>query len=360
MAAGGALAAGAAADPARAAAGPASGPAQARFPDLTTGGSGGPARPVVVASANGLAAVTRAMERLRGGADTLDAGIAGVNLVEDDPNDISVGYGGLPNERGVVQLDASVMHGPSNNAGAVASLENIRHPSRVAKLVMERTDHVLLVGPGALEFARLHGFQEENLLTDKSRKIYLYWKENLSAKDDWFSDPRAREDPDLRDYIRTYGTIHCSAVNAAGDISGVTTTSGLFFKMPGRVGDSPIIGAGLYVDNAVGACGATGRGEAMLLTCGSHAVVTSMAAGATPEQACLALLERIVDWSRAPHLVTADGRPDFNIKLYAVNKQGEYAGGAIWSDSQYAVHDGGEARLHDCAYLFKRQPPPAR
>ncbi len=337
------------------AAGQARGPDRATFPELTTGGGGGPARPVSISSANGLPAVTRAMERIRAGDDTLDAVIAGVNIVEDDPDDITVGYGGLPNERGVVQLDSSVMHGPTRNAGAVASLENIRHPSRVARLVMQRTDHVLLVGPGALEFARLHGFKEENLLTDKARKIYLHWKETLSDKDDWFSDPKAEQDPDLRDYIRTYGTIHCSAVNAAGEISGVTTTSGLFFKMPGRVGDSPIIGAGLYVDNDVGACGATGRGEAMMITCGSHAVVRNMAAGASPEQACLALLEQMVDWSRGPHLVGDDGRPNFNVRLYAVNKKGEYAGAAIWSDSQYAVHDGTEARLRDCAYLFKRK-----
>ena len=310
---------------------------------------------IAIASANGLGAVKRAYELLASGADTLAAVIAGVNIVEDDPDDISVGYGGLPNERGVVQLDSSVMHGPTRNAGAVASLENIRNPSKVAKMVMERTDHVLLVGPGALEFARLHGFEEENLLTEKSRKIFLYWKETLSGKDDWFTSEEELQDPDLQKYIRTHGTINCNAVNAAGDLSGVTTTSGLFFKISGRVGDSPIIGAGLYVDNDTGACGSTGRGEAVILSCGSHSVVTRMASGDSPEQACLRVLEKIVDWSTAPYLVDEDGRPNFNVKFYAVNKRGEYAGAALWSNSQYAVHNGREARLEDCAYLFKRK-----
>ncbi|MFQ5670666.1 MAG: N(4)-(beta-N-acetylglucosaminyl)-L-asparaginase [Acidobacteriota bacterium] len=314
-----------------------------------------PARPpVVIASANGLHAVERAMERMRSGDDPLDAVIAGVNLVEDDPNDITVGLGGLPNERGVVQLDASVMHGPSRNAGAVAALERIRNPSRVARLVMERTDHILLVGQGALGFARLHGFKEENLLTEKSRKIYLYWKETLSETDDWFSSPEEISDPDLKNYLRTYGTINCNAMDAHGDLSGVTTTSGLFFKIPGRVGDSPLIGDGLYVDNDVGACGSTGRGEAVILSCGSHSVVTEMRLGKAPEQACLTVLERIADWSKAPQLTRPDGRPNFNVKFYALNKKGEFAGAALWSDSRYAVHDGRKARLMDCAYLFRR------
>jgi N4-(beta-N-acetylglucosaminyl)-L-asparaginase len=311
-------------------------------------------RPVAISSANGLAAVSLAMERMRAGDDTLDAAIAGVNLVEDDPEDITVGYGGLPNERGVVQLDASVMHGPSRNAGAVASLENIRNPSQVARVVMKRTDHVMLVGPGALDFARLHGFKEENLLTEKSRKIFLYWKETLSEKDDWFTSAEELKDPDLLEYIRTYGTINLNVVDGKGDLSGVTTTSGLFFKIPGRVGDSPIIGAGLYVDNDAGACGATGRGEAVILSCGSHSVVSHLATGMAPEQACLAVLEKIADWARSPELLDAKGRPNFNVKFYAVNKAGDFAGAALWNRSSYAVHDGTEARLADCAYLFKR------
>lgn len=320
--------------------------------DAATGGDN--LSPVAISSANGLAAVQRAMERLKAGDDSLDAAIAGVNVVEDDPEDITVGYGGLPNERGVVQLDSSVMHGPSRNAGAVASLENIRHPSRVAQVVMKRTDHVMLVGPGALEFARLHGFQEENLLTEKSRKIFLYWKETLSTKDDWFTSEEEMKDPDLADYIRTYGTINLNVLGSNGDLSGVTTTSGLFFKIPGRVGDSPIIGAGLYVDNDYGACGATGRGEAVIITCGSHSVVTRMAAGDSPEQACLSVLEKMAAWSAAQGLVDDNGRPSYNVKLYAVNKKGAYGSAAIWNGGRYAVHDGTRAQLKDCAYLFKR------
>jgi N4-(beta-N-acetylglucosaminyl)-L-asparaginase len=314
-----------------------------------------PARPVVIASANGLAAVKKAMDRLQAGDDPLDAVISGVNLVEDDPDDITVGYGGLPNERGVVQLDASVMHGPSRNAGAVAALEGVRFPTRVAKLVMERTDHVLLVGEGAGEFARLHGFPKEDLLTEKSRKIFLHWKETLSDRDDWFTSEEELEDPDLRDYLRTYGTINCNAVTGDGDLAGVTTTSGLFFKIPGRVGDSPIIGAGLYVDNDTGACGSTGRGEAVILSCGSHSVVTRMAQGDSPEQACLAVLQRIADWAGGQALNDGDGRPTFNVKFYAVDRDGRYGGAALWSGGRYAVHDGTEARLEDCAYLFKRK-----
>src|SRR5262250_1195644 len=182
------------------------------------------APPLVVSSANGLEAVRKAHGMLVAGSDPLDAVIAGVNIVEDDPNDVTVGYGGIPNEEGVVQLDASVMDGRTGKCGAVGALEGIKNPSKVARLVMERTNRVFLVGPGALKFAKAHGFQEENLLTDRSRKIWLYWKEKLSGKDDWI--PRGDEetkDPDIRWYIEKYGvedfrpqgTIHCSTVTAA-------------------------------------------------------------------------------------------------------------------------------------------------
>jgi N4-(beta-N-acetylglucosaminyl)-L-asparaginase len=245
----------------------------------------------VISSANGLEATRLAYERIVAGADPLDAVIAAVNLVEDDPEDMTVGYGGLPNEDGVVELDAAVMHGPTHRAGAVAALQNIKNPSKVARLVMEQTDHVLLVGAGALQFARAQGFKEENLLTEKARKIWLYWKQNLSNKDDWIAPPPEDVDPEvLKFFKRPTGTIHCSAVNPAGDISCVTTTSGLAFKMPGRVGDSPIIGAGIYVDNAVGSCGSTGRGEANLANCSSAAAVELMRAGMSPREAGLELL----------------------------------------------------------------------
>ena len=315
----------------------------------------GATKPVIVASANGLGALDAAMARLQSGADALDAVIAAANVIEDDPNDITVGYGGLPNERGVVQLDASVMHGPSRSAGAVASLENIRFPTRVARLVMERTDHVLLVGPGALEFARMHGFQEENLLTEKARRIWLHWKETLSDKDDWFSSAESAAHPDVRNYFRTQGTVHFGALDKAGNLSGTTTTSGLAFKIPGRVGDTPLIGAGLYLDNDVGSCGSTGRGEAVILTSGSRSVVEQMARGLSPEAACLKVLERIADWTRAPHLLDADGRPDFNVNFYALNRRGEVGGAALWSGSSFAVHDGVAAARRESAFLFRKK-----
>jgi len=317
---------------------------------LSTGASQG--RLVCIASANGLAAVSKAVEVMRAGGSTMDAVIAGVNLVEDDPNDTSVGYGGLPNEEGIVELDSSVMDGPSrNNAGAVASLRNIRNPSKVARLVMERTDHVLIVGEGALRFARAHGFKEENLLTERARKIWLRWKENLNDKDDWLPPPGGyAANPDYPK-SRPTGTINCLAVNERGDISGVTTTSGLAFKIPGRVGDSPIIGAGLYVDNEIGGAGSTGRGEEAIKFCGSFHTVMQMAMGKSPGEAALETIKRIARNYEMDFLRT------FNIKFYAVNKAGEYGAAALWGapgnrGSRFAVHDGTEARLIDTLYLF--------
>lgn len=308
---------------------------------------------LAVSSANGLPAVERAAALLREGADPLDAAVAGVNILEEDPNDITVGYGGIPNEDGVVQLDASVMHGPTHKCGSVAALERIMHPSRVAKLVMERTDRIMLVGEGALRFARAHGFREENLLTEKARKIWLHWRETRSDMDDWL--PPATLDPEVKKYLETGGTIHCSARTPSGDLAGVTTTSGLFFKIPGRVGDSPIIGAGLYTDNDIGSAGATGRGEAVIAACGSHATVQEMARGASPEEACLRVLEKIAANTRKQgrHL-DAKGRPTFNVVLYALDKRGRHGSACLWSGRQYAVHDGAAARLADCAYLYKK------
>ncbi len=320
--------------------------------------SGGSPRtgPCVVSSSNGLEAVGKAMDMIRSGYDPLDAVIAGVNLVEEDPEDMSVGYGGLPNEEGTVELDASVMHGPTHNAGAVASLRNIKTPSKVAKLVMERTDHALLVGDGALNFALAHGFKEENLLTDKARQIWLRWKETLSERDNWFPPKMDKLAEELQPYISSYGTINCIAIDSAADLAGVTTTSGLAFKIPGRVGDSPIIGAGLYVDNDVGAAGSTGRGEANILTCGSHMVVNFMGLGFSPEEACLKALQKIAEKTKLqPHLVDNEGRPIFGLSFYAINKKGEYGSASMWSGSRYAVHDGTEKKLKDAAYLFKRE-----
>lgn len=311
---------------------------------------------VVIASANGLAATAKAAELIAAGADTLDAVIAGVNIVEDDPEDTSVGYGGLPNEDGVVELDASVMHGPTCRAGAVAALRNIKTPSRVAKLVMERTDHCMIVGEGALRFARAHGFEEVNLLTEQARKIWLDWKENHSNEDDWIpAEVPDERRSDARPAIPFhYGTINCCAVNVRGELSGVTTTSGLSYKIPGRIGDSPIIGAGLFVDNEVGAAGATGRGEAVIKICGAHTIIEAMRNGMSPTDACLHAHRRIVATTTEKRLRRADGRPNFDVKFYAVAKDGRFGSASIWSGATFAVYADGRNRLEDSAYLHER------
>jgi N4-(beta-N-acetylglucosaminyl)-L-asparaginase len=294
------------------------------------------------------------MELLQSGADPLDAVIAGVNIVEDDPNDMSVGYGGLPNEDGVVELDASVMHGPTHSSGAVAAIQKIKNPSKVAKLVMERSNHCLIVGAGALRFALAHGFHEEDLLTDKARELWLQWKESLSDRDNWLP-PRSKNFPgELQAYVMTYGTINRIALDAGGNLSGVTTTSGLSWKIAGRVGDSPIIGAGLYVDNAVGAAGSTGFGEANIQTLASYQIVEFMSQGMAPEQACLKMLERLADKAKLnPRLRRPDGRPNFGMNYYALNKKGEFGSAALTGPSQFAAHDGTKNALRPAAYLFK-------
>jgi len=332
-----------------------------------------------ISSANGLKAVEKAYELMSGNADTLDAAIAGVQIVEDDPDDVTVGYGGLPNENGVVELDAAVMHGPTHKAGAVAALQSIRHPAAVARLVMQRTDHVLLVGEGALQFAKAHGFREENLLTDKARKIWLYWKESLSGSDDWLPPAYDDIDPDVRkffklkptdappgpkttrrhawNYERPTGTIHLGARNAAGDISCVTTTSGLAFKLPGRVGDSPIIGAGLYCDNNVGSCGSTGRGEANLQNMSSFAGVELMRNGLSPKDAGLEVLRRVVATTE-PRLKDSEGRPDYDLKLYLLSKDGRHAGVSMWGPAKFTVCDESGPRLEECVALYQRGDDP--
>jgi len=264
-------------------------------------------------------------EILRNGGNAVDAVEKAANIIEVDPEDTSVGYGGLPNERGVVQLDASFMDGRTYSAGAVACLENIKTPSSVARLVMQRTDHVLLVGKGALEFARAWGFAEENLLTEKARKIWLRWKEELSPNDDWgvpehlqnleISEAYLQDFPDIEHH---YGTTNVLAIDKNGDVAGCTTTSGLSFKLNGRVGDSPIIGAGLYVDNEVGAAAATGRGEDVIKSCASYYMVQRMKEGRTPQQACEDALKMIIDKYRRVN-------PGFypSEKFVAINRNGE-------------------------------------
>jgi N4-(beta-N-acetylglucosaminyl)-L-asparaginase len=315
-------------------------------------------KPVVIASANGLEATAKAMELIQQGKDALEAVIAGVSLVEADPKDNSVGYGGLPNEDGVVELDASVMHGPTGRGGCVAALRNVMHPSQVARQVMERTDHVLLVGEGALRFARAHGFKEENLLTDESRAAWLKWKESLSPNDDWLPPHDVNSKgigQVLQAYRRHYGTINCSALDAQGNLSGCTTTSGLAFKIPGRVGDSPILGAGLYVDNEVGAAGSTGRGEANLLGCSSVMIVEYLRQGKSPEEACLLACRRIASQTKMKRLLDDEGRPNFDVRFYAINKRGEFGSASIWSGGKFAINTGEpRSRLVESAYLFKR------
>jgi N4-(beta-N-acetylglucosaminyl)-L-asparaginase len=316
-----------------------------------------PVGPLVISSMNGIKAIPKAMELIRSGSDALDAVIAAVNIVEDDPNDTSVGYGGLPNEDGIVELDAAVMHGPTHRAGAVASVRNIKNPSKVARVVMERSDHVLLVGEGALRFAKAHGFKEENLLTDASREEWLKWRENLSNTDDWLP-PHTENDKDIggifAPFYRNSGTIHCSAIDKKGNISCVTTTSGLAYKIAGRVGDSPIIGAGLYLDNEVGAAGSTGRGEANLTNCSSVMIVEYMRQGKSPEQACLDACKRIVDHNKMRRLKDDSGRPNFNVKFYALNRKGEYGSASIFSGAEMAVHDGNSAKAVASSYLYKQ------
>jgi N4-(beta-N-acetylglucosaminyl)-L-asparaginase len=311
-------------------------------------------RPVVIASANGnfhknggsKTCVELAFERMVGGTDILESLIAGVNLVELDPEDTSVGYGGLPNADGVVQLDSCCMHGPKKRAGGVAALEGVRTPSRVAHAVMESTDHHLLVGKGAQDFARNMGFAiEADLNTERSRKAWLEWKRQTDPKHYLRPEDRktsAHVEPQriLRRLIADgviparhyWGTIHCNGVNAAGELAGVTTTSGLAWKIPGRVGDSPILGAGLYVDGAIGAAGSTGRGEANLYNLSSYLIIESMRQGRHPKDACLEALRRIRANTIERRLRKPNGDPNFNITFYAINAKGEHAAVAMYAE----------------------------
>ena len=306
-------------------------------------------KPVVIASANGnkfknggdMTCVQKAFTMMtHGGADVLDALIAGVNIVELDPLDDSVGYGGLPNADGVVQLDSCCMHGPKRRAGGVACLEGVRTPSLVAKAVMEQTDHHLLVGKGAQDFARGFGFKiEDDLNTENSRKLWLEWKRRIDPKH--YLDPQKRADASrkvLREMVaeglidprHIYGTINCDGINAKGEICGVTTTSGLSWKIPGRVGDSPILGAGLYVDGAVGAAGSTGRGEANLYNLCSFLIVENMRRGMHPKDAGLDACKRIKANTVEKRLLNSKGNPNFGINFYVLNAKGEYAGVSMY------------------------------
>jgi N4-(beta-N-acetylglucosaminyl)-L-asparaginase len=306
----------------------------------------------VIASANGLRGVKVAYDQLVSGGDTLDAIIAGVNIQELDPDDQSVGLGGLPNAEGVVQLDASCMHGPTRRAGAVGCLEDIATPSLVAKAVMDYTDHIMLVGADARRFAIEMGFKTQNLLTEKTRQDWLRWRATRNPADAYLN---YEGDVDIR---FTTGTINMNAVNAAGDISSVTTTSGMGWKVPGRVGDSPIIGAGQYCDNTVGAAGSTGRGEANIKVCGGFLTVEFLRQGLAPQQAALKTLERVVAMTEA-RLLDPRGRPRFDLQFYALGKDGRYAGASLYEGARFAVCDERGPRIEPCAFLYPRTERPA-
>ena len=355
--------------------------------------------PAVIASANGLRTVELAHNRITNNTDPLLAVVEGVGIVEADPDDVTVGYGGLPNERGVVQLDSSVMHGPTHRAGAVAAIEDIAHPAKVALRVLQSTDHCLIVGDGAREFARAHGFPEQNLLTERARRMWMKWKRQATPADDWLNDDQldwpvesitepgaGMDEHSMRDDIDypmpadaiaagitpdeffdspppgwpagipfTYGTIHCSGVTADGDLGSCTTTSGLSYKIPGRVGDSPIVGAGMYCDNAVGGAGATGFGEAVIQSCGAFDAVREMDNGQSPTEACLAVLKRIVDRSRRQRRLFENGEPNFNVRMYAVRKDGAYGSASIRAGAQgspFAVCTADGARVERGPSLY--------
>lgn len=308
----------------------------------------GPRRPLVVSSNPN--ALERTMELIKQGVDPLDAAIAGVAIIEADPKDHSVGYGGLPNEDGVVELDAAVMHGPTHGGGAVASIRNIIHPAAVARLVMKRSKHCLLVGDGALRFARAHGFPETELLTDESRKIWLRWKEKHG--EDWLPSPDGEVEPAVLEALKTrvHGTVHVSAMDTHGNLGCVTSTSGLAFKIPGRVGDSPILGAGLYLDNTVGSCGSTGLGEVNLLNCSSYLIIEAIRRGEPIKDAMVNACKRIVETTtRDPRFRTAQGKPAFGVNFYGLTRDGEVAGACIGNGGQFSIHDGDSIKKVDFA-----------
>ena len=338
----------------------------------------GSTHPIVISSANGhrfrnggtKTCVETAFEQMMGGTDVLDALIAGVNIVELDPEDTSVGYGGLPNADGVVQLDSSAMHGPTKRAGAVACIEGVTTPSLVAKAVLEHTDHHLLVGKDAQTFARQMGFEIlDDLNTPRSRAAWLEWKKRIDpAHFIKGGDERAAAEREvilsmvadgLVDEHHVYGTINCDGVSRTGDVCGVTTTSGLAWKIPGRVGDSPILGAGLYVDGEVGAAGSTGRGEANLFNLCSFHIVEEMRRGRSPKDAGMEALRRVQANTIAPRLLNGRGLPNFNLNFYVLNRRGEYAGVAMYAPggrSQFAVCDEKGARLEAIEPLLEGGP----
>ncbi|MFN2514653.1 MAG: N(4)-(beta-N-acetylglucosaminyl)-L-asparaginase [Pyrinomonadaceae bacterium] len=331
-------------------------------------------KPIVISSANGnkfknggdMTVVQKAFTMMTQGADVLEAVIAGVNIVELDPLDDSVGYGGLPNADGIVQLDSSCMHGPKKRAGAVAALEGVRTPSLIAKAVLENTDHHLLVGKGAQIFARNMGFKiEDDLNTDHSRQLWLEWKRRTDPSH--YLDPKTRAEvwhregmkmvaEGLVDREHFYGTINCNAINSKGEICGVTTTSGLAWKIPGRVGDSPILGAGLYVDGAVGAAGSTGRGEANLYNLCSFLIVEEMRRGSHPKDAGMEALRRIKTNTIEKRLLNSKGNPKFGINFYIINAKGQFAGVTMYQGASFAICNESGPQTLRCDALLEGKP----
>ena len=329
------------------------------------------ATPLVLASGNGnryknggtQTCVEKAFQMMTSGADVLDSLIAGVNIVELDPLDDSVGYGGLPNADGVVQLDSCVMHGPRRRAGGVAGIEGVRTPSKVAREVMEQTDHHLLVGQGAQDFARKLGFAiEDDLNTENSRKQWLEWKRRtdplhyLDPKKRAAAEHRVRLDmvaEGLVDAEHMYGTINCEGINAKGEICGVTTTSGLSWKIPGRVGDSPILGAGLYVDQEIGAAGSTGRGEANLYSLASFVIVENMKKGMHPKDAMIDACRRVQKNTVEKRLLNSRGLPNFGMSYYGLDNKGRYAAVGFYEGGSYAICTANGAQTFPIEPLFE-------
>jgi N4-(beta-N-acetylglucosaminyl)-L-asparaginase len=346
------------------------------------------ARPksVVVSSANsfngGVRCCAKAMELLQGGSDTLDAVIGGVNIVELDTRITSVGYGGLPNEDGVVELDASCIHGPTRRGGSVGALRGIKTPSKIAQLVLAETDHMMLVGDGALRFAKAYGFQEEDLSTDQSRLAWRMWKREMRDRNghtNWESitdAPPKKKIGELRKAFPgvddetlawayqvavgpPHGTINCIGLNEKGEMSAVTSTSGMAWKIPGRLGDSPILGGGLWLDQDIGGAGSIGRGEENLRICGAHTIVENMRLGMPPKAAILDAFKRV-----ARNFDNDLGRlAEIDLNFYALRKDGEYAGGSLWERprpgapaAQFAVCTAdGKSRQENSVFLFARK-----
>jgi N4-(beta-N-acetylglucosaminyl)-L-asparaginase len=331
------------------------------------------AKPLVVCSANGhqfknggaKTCVEQAFAMIASGADVLDALIAGVNINELDPAEMSVGFGAFPNADGVLQLDACCMHGPKKRAGGVAGIEGVKTPSLVAQAVADRTDHHLLVGQGAQDFARKMGFEIlPDLNTEASRKAWFEWKRRTDPLHYLKPEDRATEIKKIAlDIMRQYGvgaehyygTINCNGLGPKGEICGVTTTSGMAWKIPGRVGDSPILGAGLYVDGDVGSAGSTGRGEANLYNLSSYLIVENMRRGMHPKDAGLEALKRIAANTIEKRLLDSRGRPNFGMDFYMLNAKGEH-GGAGFYPSRYAICTENGPQIVASASLYEGQP----